>query len=1054
MVRLRRAAAGLAALGVILAAYGVRADAASASSPTVRLSGTVTDQSNAPVAGVRVSVTDSFTHILAGAATTDPSGNYAVSISAGTYNVVMTPPPASGLDIFATIRLPVLSDMVLNAVLRPLPTLVRFSGVLRDPNLAPIPNQSLVLFPAPPPAGLPAPPADFTTTGLDGSFLLSVPPAQYTLDLSSAPLGGPPGLPSLSGALVPDIYDISVALDLTTGRTQNLVLPSAALTISVVDGAGNPVPGASIAASESGPVTLFPGGVGSGTASANPRTTDSAGVAGFILLQASPQNGGIALTVTPPAGSGLLPTSLSGVGLPGNAVFRVQLHALPVDRDESNNDFGTATPIALPFTGDACIDPLSDIDFFTFHVPEPSTLSASAKPLTNGPFVLDLYDSQRNRITGPGIPLEQPLAIGDYFIRISAPAVGCYTLTVSTSPPRVLVPGHPFDFVGTPTFGGLVAADPNTGVLYGLLGNIIDDPHWRLSRLSGGQVQLVSELLAPQVPFSLAGINKTLNSFSGLQFAGGFGGADLLAVDTLGQTVALSAAGGPQRLFAATHGGLFGGLALAGDHLFVSSGFTGTPAIYSVDAAGSVSTFLTPSTFPGSLALSPDGRTLYYSTFFGDELVGVDSRSGAQVVRMSLGSPLGMSSIAVDPVSGDVYATVLDFAAVLQNGASFGTSQLVRYQPATGQVQPFADNVPLAFGLTFGACVEGQSSGKWCLFASTGLGVMRIKGYRAPVSLAYSGETSGEFHDGVTLAADLKVSHTSVPVPNAAVSFMLGSQSCSGSTDASGHVSCELALAQDPGRYTVSASYAGDSARGPAVSADQAFTITPEEAAAIYDGPTVIPQGQPVSLQGQLLEDGDALTPIVGRTLTLSLGSESCAGTTDANGIAACSLAPAVHLGLEPLAATFAGDRFYRASSDASQTATVFAFPSQGAFVLGDNTVALAAPTTTVTWWNHSWTELNDISGGLVTPSFKGFIDLPGSSPPSCGGTWTTTPANSSGPPGDVPSYMGTIVASSINKSGNAISGNVVHILVVRTDAGYAPDPGSPGTGTIVATYC
>ena len=67
----------------------------------------------------------------------------------------------------------------------------------------------------------------------------------------------------------------------------------------------------------------------------------------------------------------------------------------------------------------------------------------------------------------------------------------------------------------------------------------------------------------------------------------------------------------------------------------------------------------------------------------------------------------------------------------------------------------------------------------------------------------------------------------------------------------------------------------------------KAFTVTKEETAIAYTGPTVIAQGNPVTLSGRLLEDG--VTPIAGRTLTLTLGSgvgsQSCiTGPTDVAG--------------------------------------------------------------------------------------------------------------------------------------------------------------------------
>jgi len=46
------------------------------------------------------------------------------------------------------------------------------------------------------------------------------------------------------------------------------------------------------------------------------------------------------------------------------------------------------------------------------------------------------------------------------------------------------------------------------------------------------------------------------------------------------------------------------------------------------------------------------------------------------------------------------------------------------------------------------------------------------------------------------------------------------------------------------------------------------------------------------------------------------------------------------------------------------------------------------------------------------------------------------------------------IVASSVNKSGPQITGDTSHIVIVRTDPGYAPDPGHAGTGVIVGVLC
>jgi len=49
---------------------------------------------------------------------------------------------------------------------------------------------------------------------------------------------------------------------------------------------------------------------------------------------------------------------------------------------------------------------------------------------------------------------------------------------------------------------------------------------------------------------------------------------------------------------------------------------------------------------------------------------------------------------------------------------------------------------------------------------------------------------------------------------------------------------------------------------------------------------------------------------------------------------------------------------------------------------------------------------------------------------------------------------MAVIVSSTISKSGSTITGDTVHEVVVKTNAGYAPNPGHAGTGTVVAQIC
>ena len=129
----------------------------------------------------------------------------------------------------------------------------------------------------------------------------------------------------------------------------------------------------------------------------------------------------------------------------------------------------------------------------------------------------------------------------------------------------------------------------------------------------------------------------------------------------------------------------------------------------------------------------------------------------------------------------------------------------------------------------------------------------------------------------------------------------------------------------------------------------------------------------------------------------------------------------------------------------------VFAFaPGGGSFVIGDqeNTVAAHA-----TFWDSQWSKANPTSSGSSVASFKGYSLKPAT--PTCGGSWSTDPGNAAPPPdGPLPTYMGVIVTSTYAKSGSGIGGDVLHITVVKTDPGYATNPGHSGTGKVVAQVC
>jgi len=326
---------------------------------------------------------------------------------------------------------------------------------------------------------------------------------------------------------------------------------------------------------------------------------------------------------------------------------------------------------------------------------------------------------------------------------------------------------------------------------------------------------------------------------------------------------------------------------------------------------------------------------------------------------------------------------------------------------------------------------------------------------RAASHTTYTGPTTADYNDSFVATATL-TADGGAPIAGRTVDFKLGAgngtESCSGPTDASGVARCPLTPNEPAGSYPIVASFAGDGFYT-ASSDIKTFTIIREETTTTYTGPTVIANGVPTALVGVLKEDGS--TGISGRTITMSLGSgptqQSCVtGPTDASGSASCTLVPNQPQGPGTVTAAFLGDRFYLPSSDPKPT-IVFAFLKRGAFVIGDQNAVVG---NAVTFWGAQWAKENSLSGGNAPAAFKGFADETSTTPPACGGNWIARPGNSSSPPDSVPAFMAVIASSSISKSGATISGDIAHIVIVKTDPGYAPDPGHPATGTVVAVLC
>lgn len=302
----------------------------------------------------------------------------------------------------------------------------------------------------------------------------------------------------------------------------------------------------------------------------------------------------------------------------------------------------------------------------------------------------------------------------------------------------------------------------------------------------------------------------------------------------------------------------------------------------------------------------------------------------------------------------------------------------------------------------------------------------------AATTTTYTGATQGVQSSSVTLSAQ------TVGVPDGAtIAFAVGAESCNG-TVSGGVASCPVTLSDAVGsEYAVTASYAGDASHLKS-SDSKPFTVlsptTTTHVAAV--GPVLA--GSTVSLSATV---SPSSAP---GSVTFSSGGTTLCTATLAGGAASC-IASFAQTGTYTVTARYGGNGLYPPSSD-STPVLVYAFaPGGGSFVVGDKSAS-----GTVTFWGAQWWKVNSLSGGAAPTSFKGFAL---NSSAKCNVPWSTDPGNSSPPPaGPLPSYMAVIVTSKSTQSGSQVSGNVVGLVIVKTDAGYKGDPGHAGTGTVVAT--
>ena len=243
------------------------------------------------------------------------------------------------------------------------------------------------------------------------------------------------------------------------------------------------------------------------------------------------------------------------------------------------------------------------------------------------------------------------------------------------------------------------------------------------------------------------------------------------------------------------------------------------------------------------------------------------------------------------------------------------------------------------------------------------------------------------------------------------------------------------------------------------LSSSTSFNVAVSDAPLTAAGRTII-TAQAFSGVVASFTDADPAGTLSDYTATINWGD----GSTDLGTLAAVGSGFTVS-GSHTFAATALGPQTFTTTvcdvggscATVTSQALIFTYTTDGAFVVGDSSAGslvtgAIGSGNSVTFWGAQWRKANDLSGGGSPASFKGFANNPAM--PACGTAWSTGPGNSARPAATVPTYTAMIVASTVTKAGPDITGNTLHVVIVRTMPGYAANPGHAGVGVIVGVLC
>ena len=181
--------------------------------------------------------------------------------------------------------------------------------------------------------------------------------------------------------------------------------------------------------------------------------------------------------------------------------------------------------------------------------------------------------------------------------------------------------------------------------------------------------------------------------------------------------------------------------------------------------------------------------------------------------------------------------------------------------------------------------------------------------------------TTGTYGSPTTVTGTLINNYTSAPVPGETVTLKLnGTQSCTGTTNASGVATCSITPSEPGGSYTLSGSFGGDTQTVPTLlpsTGSGTFVVTKAPTTVNYTGSTSITSGNSPAPSATLTSNG---APVAGQTVTFTVGTgnstQRCSGTTNSAGKVSCGICM-FNQSASPLPVTvsYGGNSYYSTSS-------------------------------------------------------------------------------------------------------------------------------------------